>query len=137
MFLKFSQNSQENTCARVSFLTELLASICKFITKETLARVFSGEFCEIFKKTFLRIPSGDCFWNSLLGHALGEFCEKIKFYFSRTLSVIYSTKRILVSPYLYLENLLRHYHCYISFEYSVFMSSLSICCFMLRKEWKI
>ena len=36
VFLKISQDSQENTCARVSF-----------IKKETLQQVFSREFCEI------------------------------------------------------------------------------------------
>ena len=42
-FLKNFENSQENTCTRVSFLIKL---------KETLAQVFSCEFCEIFKNTF-------------------------------------------------------------------------------------
>ena len=37
--LKISQNSQENTCAKPSFL-------------ETLTQVFSCEFCEIFNSTF-------------------------------------------------------------------------------------
>ena len=41
LFLKFSQNSQENTCAVVSFLI-----------KKTLSQVFSCEFSEIFKNTF-------------------------------------------------------------------------------------
>ena len=41
VFLEISQNSQENTCARVSFLL-----------KETLAQVFSCEFCEISKNIF-------------------------------------------------------------------------------------
>ena len=41
MFLEISQNSQENTCARV-FL----------IKKKILAHVFSCEFCEISKITF-------------------------------------------------------------------------------------
>ena len=38
----------------VSFLTRLQvsASACNFIKKETLAQVFSWEFCEISKKTF-------------------------------------------------------------------------------------
>ena len=40
VFLKISQNSQENTRARV------------FIKKETLTQVFSREFCEISKSTF-------------------------------------------------------------------------------------
>ena len=50
MFLEISQNSQENTCAGDSFLVKLQA--CNFIKKETLAQVFSCEFCEISKNTF-------------------------------------------------------------------------------------
>ena len=58
------QNSQENTCVRVSPLIKLQVSACKFIKKETLASacnfnkkvtlapVFSCEFCEISKNTF-------------------------------------------------------------------------------------
>ena len=42
MFLEISQNSQENTCARVSFLMKLQA----------VAQVFSCDFCEISKNTF-------------------------------------------------------------------------------------
>ena len=38
LFLNIPQNSQESNCARVK--------------KETLAQVFSCEFCEIFKNTF-------------------------------------------------------------------------------------
>ena len=52
VFLEISQNSQENTCARVSFIIKLQASACNFIKKETLAQVFSCEFCEISKNTF-------------------------------------------------------------------------------------
>ena len=37
VFLEMSQNSRENTCARVSFLIKLQASACNFIKKETLA----------------------------------------------------------------------------------------------------
>ena len=40
VFLKILQNSQENT-----------GDTCNFIKKETLAQVFSCEFCEIFKNT--------------------------------------------------------------------------------------
>ena len=39
VFLEISQNSQENACARASKI-------------ETLAQVFSCEFCEISKNTF-------------------------------------------------------------------------------------
>ena len=48
VFLEILQNSQENTCARVSFLS----SACNFIKQEILAQVFSCEFCEISKNTF-------------------------------------------------------------------------------------
>ena len=50
MFLENSQNLQKNTSGRVSFLIKLQA--CNFIKKETLAQVFSYEFCEISKNTF-------------------------------------------------------------------------------------
>ena len=52
LFLEISQNSQENTCARVSFLIQLQASAWNFIKKEVLAQVFSCEFCENFKNSF-------------------------------------------------------------------------------------
>ena len=52
LFLEISQNSQENTCTRVSFSIKLQSSVCNFIEKETLAQVFSLEFCDIYKKTF-------------------------------------------------------------------------------------
>ena len=48
-----SQNSQENTCAKNSFLIKLQASASNFIKKETLAQVFYCEFCEIFRNIFL------------------------------------------------------------------------------------
>ena len=49
-------NSQENTCARVSFLIKLQAwglRPATLLKKETLPLVFSCEFCEIFKNTVL------------------------------------------------------------------------------------
>ena len=49
VFLEISQNSQESTCARASFLIKA----CNFIKKETLAEVFSYEFGEISKNTFI------------------------------------------------------------------------------------
>ena len=53
MFLEILKNSQENTCARVSFLTKLqTSSVCNFIKKETLEQLFSCKFCEISKNTF-------------------------------------------------------------------------------------
>ena len=44
--------AQENTSPRVSFLIKLQDEACNFIKKETLAQVFSGEFCKISKNTF-------------------------------------------------------------------------------------
>ena len=54
MFLKISKNSQENTGARVSFLTKLQASTSafNFIKRETLVQVFYCELNEIFKNAF-------------------------------------------------------------------------------------
>ena len=47
MFLEISQSSQENSCARVSFLIKVLAWGHNFFKKETLAQLLSCEFCEI------------------------------------------------------------------------------------------
>ena len=68
VFLEILQNPQENTCARDSF-TEPQA--CNFIKKESLAQVFSFEFCEIVKNNFFhRTPpvaaSGYCLHALLL-----------------------------------------------------------------------
>ena len=51
-FLEISQNSQESTCARVSFSIKFQAEACNFIQKETLAQLFSCEFCKISKNSF-------------------------------------------------------------------------------------
>ena len=52
VFLEILQNSQKNRCARVSFLIKLKTSACNFIKKETVAQVFTCEFCKISKNTF-------------------------------------------------------------------------------------
>ena len=52
VFLEITENSQENACARFSFLIKLEASACKFIKKETLAYVSSCEFCKISQNNF-------------------------------------------------------------------------------------
>ena len=49
------ENSQENTCARASFLKSWRPEFMRpdfFIKKEILTQVFSCEFCEIFKIAF-------------------------------------------------------------------------------------
>ena len=50
MFLEISQNSQESTCARASFLKEAWG--LQLYLKETLAQVFSSEFHEISNTLF-------------------------------------------------------------------------------------
>ena len=66
VLLEISQNSQENTYARVSFLIKLHASACNFIKKETLAQLFSCEFCDISKNTFsYRTPISGQFFHFL------------------------------------------------------------------------
>ena len=66
VFLKISQNSQENNCARVSVLIKLPA--CNFIKKESPIQMFSVEFCEIFKITFFTedlLETASAIWNNL------------------------------------------------------------------------
>ena len=50
--LEISHNSQEKTCARVSFSMRWQASDYKLIKKETLAQLFLCELREISKNTF-------------------------------------------------------------------------------------
>ena len=63
VFLEISQNLQESTCARASFLIKA----CNFIKKETLAQVFSCEFCEISNNTIFT----EHLWWLLLEHEKG------------------------------------------------------------------
>ena len=47
MFLKISKILQENICARAF---SFFATVCNYIKKEALTKVFSCEYCEIFYK---------------------------------------------------------------------------------------
>ena len=77
MFVKFFQNKQENICARTSFVIKMKAEACNFIKKETQAQVFSCQFSEIFRSTFLQNTGGRlflrilkiCFTNHLENYA--------------------------------------------------------------------
>ena len=51
VLLKILQNSLENTCARFTLLIKFFNKIF-LLKKETLAQVFSCEFCNYFKNTF-------------------------------------------------------------------------------------
>ena len=52
LLLNILENSQENTCARVSFLIKLQALAWNLIKKETLAQGFPKNFAK-----FVRTPS--------------------------------------------------------------------------------
>ena len=55
LFLEISQNSQENTCARVSFLIKLQA----------LGRCFPDNFVKFLRTPFYwQNTSGGCFWKN-------------------------------------------------------------------------
>ena len=62
VFWEILQNSQENTCFRVSFLIKLQTPLWGLWKKESLEQVFSCEFSEIYTNTFFyRLPLGECF----------------------------------------------------------------------------
>ena len=74
VFLKISQNSQEKHCVRVPLLK-----------KETMAEVFSYEFCEIFRNTIftehLRVTASESCQRSMMEVLvkLVHTAQKIKF----------------------------------------------------------
>ena len=51
--LEISQNTQENTCARVSFLIKLQAEACNVIKKRLWHMCFPMNFSKFLKITFL------------------------------------------------------------------------------------
>ena len=91
MLLEISQNSQENTRARVSLLLKLQApdSACNFIKRPTLAQVFSCEFCEISKNTFsyrtllvAASSSSKEVFLKISRHSQKNICVKVRFLYS-------------------------------------------------------
>ena len=66
MFSEISQNSQENTCIKNSF-----------IKRETLAQVFLCGFCQILKNAFLRNTSGRLLLQSASSPLYFESIKKI------------------------------------------------------------
>ena len=70
---------------------------CKYINKETLAQVFSCEFCEIFKNTFftghLRATACKFLWSSDTAwlHTVPAINERVKTHSSLTKISIFST----------------------------------------------
>ena len=74
VFLEISPNSQENTCARVSFSIKLRPAT--LLKKETLAQVFSCEFCKISKNIFF---TEHLWW--LLLSSIGSIFTDLPWYF--------------------------------------------------------
>ena len=57
----FAEFTGKHLCQSL-FLNKVAGSRpATFIKKESLAQVFSCEFCKIFKKPFYRTPTDDCF----------------------------------------------------------------------------
>ena len=57
------------------FLITFLYKACNFIKKGTLTQVFSCEFCEISRKTWLLGTAWECLWWLLRTHLDGCFCQ--------------------------------------------------------------
>ena len=53
VFLEISQNSQENTCARVSFLIKLQAALATLLKNSLWHRCFSVNFAKFVRAPFL------------------------------------------------------------------------------------
>ena len=64
VFLEISQNPQENTCARVSFLIKKLPQPAILFKKKLWHRCFPVNFAEFLRTFFYRTPPGDCFCQS-------------------------------------------------------------------------
>ena len=105
MFLKISQNSQGNTCAKVSFLMKLQVEAYSFIKKETLTQVFSYEFCEISKSNF--------FTEHLWATASVQFIKKCIFCWSLNHKRWHTYFMITSISYLLFPHNIRH--CYLIF----------------------
>ena len=73
VFLGISQNLQENTCARVSFLIKLWK-------KDSGKGVFLWILQNFQEHFFHRTPLGDCFWTLSFFRSLG-IVFKLRFYY--------------------------------------------------------
>ena len=94
--LRISQNSQENTCARLSVLIKLQAWACNFIKTETLAQVFSCEFSEISKSTFFK----EYIWaTASIKHTQDGYLLFVFFYFQVACNCSNSSKQEVKHSY--------------------------------------
>ena len=117
--LNISQNPQKNTDARVFFLTKLQGT-CNFIKKETLAPVFSCEFCEIFKNKNLHLllllllmVSIQTSKNILsrMFYKIGVLKNFAKFTGKRAYRGLFLNKAAVFQPTTWLKNGMNKYSC--------------------------
>ena len=94
VFLKILQNSQENTCARASFLIKLQAYVIK---KETLPQCFPVNFAQFLRTPFL---TGHLRWLLLQKYIFGDRSQKLR----KKLS-----KLLLLFNFAYVQLLLSHW----------------------------
>ena len=90
MFLEILQNSQENTCARVSFLIKLQAYTATLLKKRLWHRCFSMKFAKFLRIPFLQNTSGwllpEIKLSSQKKNHQGKYLNKsLKFYVTRHL----------------------------------------------------
>ena len=83
VFLEISQNSQENTCARVSLLIKLPTKAWNFIKKRDPNTGVSCEFCKISKSAFSyrRFPwvaSDNKIFQNVKFHSINAFGIRLK-----------------------------------------------------------
>ena len=65
VFLEVSQNSQENFCARVSFLIKLQAAPATLLKKRLRHRCFPVNFTKFLRIPFHRTRLDDCFFTHM------------------------------------------------------------------------
>ena len=82
-FLKKSQNSQENTCVGDLFYFSCKAQTCTFIKKKTPRQVFSCEFCEILKQSFIHRTPTEHFFDFNFSYRNA----RIKYYYKITKTI--------------------------------------------------
>ena len=59
----FAKFAGKHLCQRLFFNKVAGLRPANLLKKESMAQVFSCEFCEISKSTFHKTPQGDFFWN--------------------------------------------------------------------------
>ena len=106
VFLEITQNSQENTCVRVSFIIKFQASVCNFIKKEALAQNTSRRLL--------------LYWN-LTGYMLSE---RVKNTFKNSMVCVlqYSNR----TPYLELHSPTKNFLTDVPHKYKKAIYSISI-----------